>query len=373
MLLNRAKVSKYFGSLRSALYSTHPLKKFLHSQYYIIANVRARCHMKRLTSSLLICIALLGCTDYSDKPKEIQTRERISIAYGDQPSAVLISSAIESKAFQLVNLDIDPIVYPSGKMAIEASIEGKVSPDVIVASDIAFLANHELLPEYKIIATAYESDNINVIVSLHEPKGAHDSSLLSSANNLRCLENRTLCTQKLSALHFFGQVLVERNNVTGTSYKYYKVNELNEKLLSGECDAITSREPFISELKRQTNSNELEIIQFPGVYLQYELILLHNRISDKLAERLLKGLMFSEEHATANSQYPGSIIEVSLHQTLIPLFDRELEWIEHLHESAPLSILHEHSTHHTNSYPLVRTAPLENISPHRVTVIVYED
>ncbi|USD66790.1 hypothetical protein [Vibrio sp. SCSIO 43136] len=313
-----------------------------------------------------VMVLVTACTDSNELAKQ-----KLSISLGAQPSSSLVKLAIDSRQFDKHALTVEPDIHISGKVALKTAIKNQAAPDVLFASNIAFLANQHLLPDYRIVATVFESDNINALSSL------------TSFNDLHALEGKTLCTQYLSALHFFGQTLAQRNGVRNLEFKYFKLGDLNKKMISGECDFITTRQPFIEELSALTQRQH-GLAFYPGTYLQYELMLVHNRVSDAIIERFILGLLDTEEYLIKTisevenepCQFDDicilhnkellahSVLEVSLYQTLIPLLDRELEWLKRKAEV---------QTELVNTHHLFRTSPLSNVAPHRMTVMSYVD
>ncbi len=242
---------------------------------------------------------------------------------------------------------------------------------MIFTADIAYLARQHLLPEYRVVATVFDSDNSNAIASLQP------------FSSLTDLENKVLCTQYVSALHFFGQALTERSGAQNVNFKFVPVSELNHHLLEGECDFITIREPFVSELITQTNQTGF-VKYFPGTFLQYELMLAHRRLSDEHVSRLLLAMIDAESVLEEQPDYAkqvlmdsfnadakqvqklltDSVLSVSLYQPLIALFDREFVWLQSHGLSAGSM---------TDTKSLLRPKPLRDAAPLRQTILDYEN
>lgn len=319
---------------------------------------------------LFICIlAISACSDDSSS---VFSESGITVALATQPSSALVVFAIETGVFENHGIMINPLEFDSEELAISATTKKEIDPDIIFASDITFLANQHKLDNHRIVSTVFESDNVNALVST-EP-----------FDIFPYLETKTLCTQQQSALHFFGKILVDRQLVGANKISFFNITELNNKLMTGDCDIVTTREPYLSDLKNQTGDN-LYVKSFPGTYLQYELMLAHNRVSDKKLELILLALL-DAEHQLYDSRdqlveeclkTPGtlcnlldhniiqdSIVEVSLYQTVIPNLKREFSWLKQQSRDVSES---------QNIDVLIRTVPLNNVSPHRMTVVNHED
>ncbi|WP_234495943.1 ABC transporter substrate-binding protein [Vibrio maritimus] len=318
---------------------------------------------------IIACISILwGC---GDKEVKSENPEDILVVTGVQPGVGLLHLAKEAKEFDLQKLQVSIHSKPSGKLAIKSVINEDVDADVILTADIAYLAHQHLLPDYRVVATVFDSDNVNGIASL-EP-------FLSIAN----IENKVLCTQYLSALHFFGQSLVERSGAKNVRFEFVNVSDLNQKLLDGDCDFITTREPLITDLASKRGGTAY-VKHFPGTYLQYELVLVHNRIPDEVVTRFLRALIKAESVIEERSEYAQtvlvenlktdphqlnkllneSVLSVSLYQPLVTLFNRELVWLKShgLYEEAIV-----------NTRDMLRPEPLRDAAPLRQTIIDYEN
>ncbi|MGR5175266.1 ABC transporter substrate-binding protein [Vibrio mediterranei] len=318
---------------------------------------------------VLGCIGLMfGCGDQDVVPPQ---PTKMVVAVGLQPSSALLLVAEGSGHFAEHHLAINVVGRPSGKLAMSAVAVGEIDADFIFLSDIAYLGHQHLIPDYRVAATVFDSDNVNAIASLGNFQGLAD------------MKGKTLCTQYLSALHFFGQILTERSGIDNVTFRYFNVAELNEKLISGDCDFITTREPMISNLMAEVN-RPVNVRSYPGVYLQYELMLVHNRVDNKELEQFLKVLIKTETFIQQQTVFAerilmnrlntdadklhnifvDSVLEVSLYQPLLPLLEREREWLQsHGVEQAGRVALHE----------MLRAEPLKKVAPLRQTIVDYEN
>lgn len=220
--------------------------------------------MDRVPIIMLYITLLFGC---GEKEMSLPQPTDVVVATGLQPGASLLYLANAGGRFMEKNVNLSIESRPSGTLALRSVLDGEIDADIIFAADIAYLARQHLLPDYRVVATVFDSDNTNAIASLQP------------FSSLTELENKVICTQYLSALHFFGQALIERSGAQNVVFKFVPVSELNSHLIKGECDFITIREPFVSELISQTNQTGY-VKYFPGTFLQYELMLAHRRLSD---------------------------------------------------------------------------------------------
>ncbi|MGF1736609.1 hypothetical protein [Photobacterium satsumensis] len=322
----------------------------------------------KVVASVFLLAMVFGC---SEEQLESPKTPSISVISGTQPGTGLLRIAASENYFQQQNLSVSITEKPSGKLAILSVLDKHVDADVIFTADIAYLANQHMLHEYRVVASVFDSDNLNAIASM------------TPLVDINVMTDKVVCTQYLSALHFFGQLLVERNNIKNVTYKFFNVSELNNKLIDGECDFITTREPLLSDLLSKSD-NTAQLTFFPGVYLQHELMLAHNRMSDESLSQFLKAmiqaeslfdstpdrvdLILSQSLKTTPKQlsilHNSSVWEVSLYQPLLPLLERQMEWL--------VSHGVKEGRSYTSSLSL-RPDILQKVAPLRQTVTAYED
>lgn len=296
----------------------------------------------------------------------------MSLIAGVQPGFGLVKIAQTEGFFNDLNVRMDVINRPSGKLAIKSVINREVDADFILVADIAYLANQHKLNNYRIVASVFDSDNQNVLASM------------IPFDNLNALEGKTVCTQYQSALHFFGQLLADRSGVQDVSFKYLNISELTDALVRGDCDFITTREPFISELLRRPKEEQAYIKHFPGVYLQHELMLAHNRIKSEGVTKVLSALIRAEELFVSDVEKADSILidtfnvsparlqalkydslwEVSLYQPMIPLLERQMDWLVSLGVTEGKGYISRLS---------IRAEELGSIAPMKQTVVRNEN
>ncbi|GAM68054.1 hypothetical protein JCM19236_2209 [Vibrio sp. JCM 19236] len=187
---------------------------------------------------VLASALLLACSEPSKDISQRDTPISLSLITGVQPGFGLVKVSQEQGLFEKNNIELHVIDRPSGKLALKSVINQEVDPDFILVADIAFLANQHRLRNYRIVASVFDSDNQNALASL------------APINDLSALKGKTMCTQHQSALHFYGQLLVEYSGEKDVTFKYLNISDLVTGLYEGECDFITIREPFISQIKK---------------------------------------------------------------------------------------------------------------------------
>lgn len=138
--------------------------------------------------------------------------------------------------------DIDPRVkilkqYPSGKRALKAMLSGDA--DLVLANSVPIAFESAARPDLRIIATTGTSlVEANLIVRTN-----------SKTNDPANLRGKKIGTQKASAVHYLLHLFLARNHIASSeiSSKFMKAELLPKSLASGEIDAFSMREPFLSQ------------------------------------------------------------------------------------------------------------------------------
>lgn len=301
-------------------------------------------------------------------PVTAAPRKDISLALGVplQPSSSLVHIAIKENLFRdLENIEFNINYFVSGQKALD-SIQKDTSLDIVFAADIAFLSNAHSLTDYRIVAHIFESDNVNRIVSLKK--------------NTKPLGEGILCTQQNSAIHFFGSMVLERLNFHDTKIQFYPLDKLVVALGQGDCDAVTLRSPYIDDAN---DLYEIDIFEMPGAYIQREVIIVHNSVSDQTVKALLQSLIKAEEmirmdtvkaSETIAASINGnaeeilevlqkSVLRVELKQMILPMMDLQISWLK-TNQNQKITEL--------QSIQLLRDTPIKHSFPARSSVVRYD-
>lgn len=290
----------------------------------------------------------------------------LSLGIPLQPSSALVHLAVSHDLIQQKSKsNIGLNYFVSGRKAIDGVRAGHAF-DILFAADIAFLSNANLLRDYRIVAMIFESDNVNRVVSL--------------GNSTDALKHGTLCTQKDSAVHFFGSMVLDRLNLKDTLIQFYPLADLIDQLGKGNCDAITLRSPYIDAAQQEY---DVAIMEMPGAYIQREIMLAHDRVSDEVIRDVIAALLTAEELLRSNTddsvkriakaidadlKEVTKLLEVSdtrveLKQIMLPMIELQMSWIENNNPSYDS---------HRQSIQLLRDKPLKTYFPERSSVVRYD-
>ena len=256
----------------------------------------------------LLGISLSGCERDST---EIKINTPVTLGVAQQPSSGLIFIAQKKGFFKEQGLDVEFKVFPSGKVAMNDCLLTSAC-DFVSTSEVPFIFNSLKNKNLVTYASIYSSTNLNRLV-VRTDRGIH---------TLQDLAGHTIGTQRYSAVHFFmHSVLGSSEKLHGQVIrKFMPANDLVNALMTGEIDAFSMREPYVSQalalMPGQTKS-----LAFPGIYIQYDLLVggKPSDLTPKQVTGLLKGLIKAVKFLRLNPEESLSILAQSLDMSTIDL------------------------------------------------------
>lgn len=285
---------------------------------------------------LLTFFLLAGCKEDTDIRAPVQA----SLAVGGQPSTALIHIAKENGYFIDEGLDLKIVHFTSGKLALNEGLYEQ-GLDFAATADVPFVLQSFYDPELITIASIYTTDNVNRIVARKD----------SGIRQFKDVKGHTIATQENSAVHYFMHMMLETHRVPheDVDIQFYKADELVQKLIVGDIDAFSMREPYISQAVIQMDG-EVVILSEPGLYMQSELLVTTKAKHSELKEaesRLLSALLRAEDFAIKNKKeaiqiiakaigtdengirtiWNSFLLEISLDQTHLLQMERLARWI----------------------------------------------
>jgi ABC-type nitrate/sulfonate/bicarbonate transport system substrate-binding protein len=265
----------------------------------------------------------------------------IRIGLAMQPGAVLMILAREQAYFEQEGLAPAYTTYPSGKRALNEGLFADQA-DITSASD---LPAAEMLREGKdlvILSALQSARSINSIVA------RRDSGIARIAD----LTGKRVGTQQISAVHFFLDRTLQANGVESARvfHAFYPAEQLVPALAGGKIDAISMREPYVSQALAQLGANGVAF-EAPWVYPQFEVLVARRGYAETHAEemkRVLRALLRAERFLVAQPREAAAVLarsmklspeaaervlaqtinRVSLSQALLPMLEKQLRWLE---------------------------------------------
>jgi len=296
---------------------------------------------RKITPAIVIALAIaFFIYFFSPLQQTSAPAEKITLAIGQESLSSLAIIAGKNNYFHEQGVDVSIKTFKGGKQAL---IKGLLSGDADIATtaDVPIVFNSFDRNDFKIVATIGSSDNEPRII-------ARKDKLISSPQTLT---GKRIVTKKGSAVHFFLNTFLAYSGITNEDIELSFTkngHEMVNLLASGKVDAISHREPFISQAINRLGDNAI-IFEKPGAYTKtFNLVATDTAIQNKAEaiKRVLKALLMAEEFArkqpadtikiVANALgiTEGSLITVwnsielslELDQTLITTLEAQSRW-----------------------------------------------
>lgn len=273
------------------------------------------------------------------KAREIENHSKtVKIGVAKEPLASLVTIAYEKHLFSQEGIDVIIKEYPSGKLALKGMLEGEVEVATVAVTPIVF--NSFNYQNFRIVATIGSSDNELRIIARKD----------RGINKPGDLRGKRIATQKASAVHFFLHMFLINNWISekNVDVSFKKAIELPDAIASGEIDAFSMREPFISQAQALLGDNAV-IFKEPCLYIKtFNLVASNGFIKGnpetlrKILEALLKAEKFIKNNRgqaikivsrkTEIEEQKLAVIwnefelEVKLEQSLLISLEDEARW-----------------------------------------------
>lgn len=322
--------------------------------------------------------AVVGCDDWlgqnQEKSKEFPgTRESVSISVPKPPSNWLTIIAVDQNFFSLEGLEVIPKNYPSGKRALLGMLAGEV--DLATTARVPFVFNSLKRQDFSVLATIGTSSNDDKIIV------RKDRGILKPED----LKGKRMATHKSSSSHFFLHLFLIKHNILDSEIEisFAKVEKLPEFLNGGKVDAISSREPFLSEAKRLLGDKAI-IFSEPSLYLKsFNLVAFNSFIEKKpeIIKRVLRTMLRAEEFVKKHPNQAIKIIANNLEipESIVAENFKTLDLSVHLEEELLLALedqakwimgdKFEGASKFPNYLNFMYFKPLQSIRPKAVTII----
>jgi len=301
---------------------------------------------------------------------------KIRVGLAMQPTSALLIIADEKNYFKEQGLDVHIKKYPSGKRALyQGLLKGDV--DVVTLNESPFVMaafEHESL---RAISGIFVDDNTNSIVARRD----HGIQLPADLNG------KKIATQKASAVHYFMHQFLVENDIEfeHLNISFYKAEKLVEKLIRGEIDAFSMREPYVSQARKSLGDKAI-VFEERGIYTQIGLLVGTSNYINKnsiIIKKFLKALNQAEKYiknerdmaARIISRYIGAgyegfsasfnqaEVKLKLDQLYITISEDIARW-------AMMKNLVASDMGVPNYLEKVSIAPLREVSPEAVSLIV---
>lgn len=267
------------------------------------------------------------------KAREIENHSKtVKIGVSKEPLASLVTIAYEKHLFSQEGIDVIIKEYPSGKLALKGMLEGEVEVATVAVTPIVF--NSFNYQDFRIVATIGSSDNEPRIIARKD----------RGINKPGDLRGKRIATQRASAVHFFLHMFLINNwmSENNVDISFKKAIELPDAIASGEIDAFSMREPFISQAQALLGDNAV-IFEEPGLYIKTSnLVALNGFVKDRseTLRKILEALLKAEKFIRNN---PGQAVKIisrklEVEEKKLAIIWKELELEVKLEQSLLISL-----------------------------------
>jgi len=273
--------------------------------------------------------------------KPVTPRDKIAIAIPGEPLNALLIIAKELDLLSREGLDVmvkDEYSSGTGARALEGMLAGDV--DVTTSADTAIVFKSFERQDFRIVASHGSSDNDPRIVARKD----------RGITKLSDLRGKRIGTPKGTTMHFFLHVVLVKNGIPEKDalISHKKLEELPSALANAEFDALSVREPYVSEAMKLLEGNAVVFAE-PGSYVKTLNVVARNSFIKERPEairKLLRALIRAEEfakkepnqamkivsnrlklgHSEVAALWPELDLRVSLDQRLLVSLEDQARW-----------------------------------------------
>ena len=229
----------------------------------------------------------------------------IRIVHGAQPGALLVMLAREQAYFEQEGLAPTYTSYPSGKRALDEGLVAEKA-DIASCSDLPAVDILRTANDLVILSSLQAARSINRVIARKD----------RGITQISDLANKRVGTQQNSAVHFFLDRALQANGIDPgrVTHVYYPAEQLVSALAEGKVDALSMREPFVSQALAQLGKNGIAI-EAPWVYPQFEVLVVRRGYAEtheEEIERVLRALLRAERFLNEQPQQAAAILARSM-------------------------------------------------------------
>ncbi|MDO8350604.1 MAG: NrtA/SsuA/CpmA family ABC transporter substrate-binding protein [Gallionella sp.] len=233
--------------------------------------------------------------------------ERLVVA--DSPTLLtgLLSIAVQQGYFAEQGLEIEIRETKTGDEATRAMFEGHA--DIATVAETAFVFDSFREQDFSLFATIGSWDNEVKIVARTD----------RNINSIADLRGKIVGTHPKISVHYFLTQALLKHGLTMHDIKpvFMKAAELPAALETGEIDAFSLREPFISEARQRLNGN-VKIFEEPGLYWKsFSLVARNKTLTERPAamQAFLRALRKAEILVREQPGVAAAILAARLNST----------------------------------------------------------
>ena len=298
---------------------------------------------KKLLAVFIVAGIALAAVWYfvrSPSPVAEEPRDAIRLAMPMHPTSLLAHIALEQGYFATNGLDVSVKEYPSGKRALDDGLFAGQA-DLTWSNETPVALAGFQRADFRIISTTLTADNVNMIIARRD----------SGIERPQDLRGKRIATQKGSAVHFFLHLFLLEHGLTEKDVRlsFLGAEELPAALASGTIDAISMRDPYITQARTLLGEEKTITFRAQRIYDQMDVMVMRQEILErnpgvalKALRAMLDALAYVENHPQETAaimarhlkielreveeMLPDFKSNVALPQSLLVLMESEARW-----------------------------------------------
>lgn len=221
--------------------------------------------------------------------------EKIKIGLPLQSPSALIFVAIEQDYFKDEGLDVEVTRFPNSKSALEKGLlSGSV--DIVTTSEVPFVVCCEDHPDIRVIASIARSENEHSIIA------RKDRGIKSPGD----LKGKRISTVEGTSSHIYLSYFLSAQGIPeeSVSFVFLTPDRFVQAISSGDIDAFSFREPFISQAGRLLGDNAV-VFRDPGLWERTENVVTTRKFLMtrwSAAQLYMKALLKAEKYALGHPE-----------------------------------------------------------------------
>jgi sulfonate transport system substrate-binding protein len=321
-----------------------------------------------------LCVGLGACFLKSTAPSVPQNLEPVEVVFGlaaHVPSAAVFVAKNQG-LFEKHGVRVQFKPFPSGARALSAMFAGEVQ--MVNVADVPVAAAGLTRKDFKIFAQIATADSDARIVA------RRDRGVELPVD----LAGKKICTQKLSALHYFLYSFLTRYGISDVKEVFLKPEDFLEAFRKGEVDACSMREPFLGQALAALGDKAV-MFDARNLYVRSEFLVARDDVmasKPQAIERVLRAVVEAEAFVRGNREKAIDIVaaelkgdrkriaedwsdlsvEVQLGQSILTTLETEGQWALRYPEGTAKSAL-------PNYLSIIDASFLGRVSPFSVTLI----
>jgi len=253
----------------------------------------------------LVSLVLFGCSDQQDSQNDKLAPLPVQIGMTGSIFSFPLAIADEQYFFEAEGLDAKVTVYGSGKKALQGLLGGEVEYSTTADAPIAATALQR--QDFEVLATFIRSYRHGKILARKD----------RGINSISDLVGKTIGLSKSTTGDYFLHRVMHENNIgpDQVNIKDIPIKQLQAAVISGEVDAISSWEPYISYAEQELGDNSFVISNNNLLRNTFNLITMKETSAGDKTEKSLRVLKAINRAIEFARQEPAQAQEIIARRT----------------------------------------------------------